>query len=334
MRPFALTALVLTLVACGGTVTAPSGPTAAQACASLAQAECARRDACSSHFLTVRVYGDLATCEQRVRDACVTSLAARGTGQTPVNVVACARAYPSIACVDVLNGDNLPTVCLAQAGSIADGAACRFASQCRSGWCAVPTGSACGVCAAAPSAGAMCNGPGAPQGCGGRGLVCVGESATAPGTCVARGAAGSLCDATHPCGAGLSCTPVAATAPMRTCQPAGATAGVACAGPSAPGCDNILGLSCNTMSRTCQSMTLVAPGAACGLNADGSFSVCAGSGECAGYTLASPRGTCSAPAADGSACDRANGPYCRTPASCVVTGTGTAGTCQLPATCG
>ena len=73
--------LALTLVftaACGADTTpAPTGPTATQACTALAQAECARRDACSNRILIGRVYGDLATCEQRVRDAFVTSLAAR-----------------------------------------------------------------------------------------------------------------------------------------------------------------------------------------------------------------------------------------------------------------
>lgn len=332
--------LAFTLVftaACGADTTpAPTGPTATQACTALAQAECARRDACSNRFLIGRTYGDLATCEQRVRDACVTSLSARATGQTAANVMACATAYPAIACADYFNGTNLPTACQPQPGSLAAGAACRYASQCQSGYCAVPTGTACGVCAPRPVAGAPCNGPGAPLGCGGQGLTCAGETATTPGTCVAFGAMGATCDATHPCGSGLSCTPVGLAAPSRTCQPAGATVGAACGGASAPGCDNERGLACNTMSRTCQNIALVAGGAACGLGADGGFSSCANSGDCMGYTLASPRGTCRSAAAEGAACDRANGPYCRTPASCVTTGAGTAGTCALPssATCG
>lgn len=250
-RTFAF-ALVFT-AACGADTTpGPTGPTATQACTALAQAECARRDACSNHFLIGRVYGDLATCEQRVRDACVTSLAARGTGQTPTNVQACATAYPSIACADYFNNTNLPPSCSAQAGTLASGAACRYASQCQSGFCAVPTGTSCGVCAARPSAGAPCNGPGAPIGCGGHGLTCAGETATAPGTCVAL------------------------------------------------------------------------------------FSSCANSGDCMGYTLATLRGTCRATAADGAACDRVAGPYCRTPASCVTPASGGAATCTLPssASCG
>ncbi|MFO0648281.1 MAG: hypothetical protein U0326_18725 [Polyangiales bacterium] len=332
--------LAFTLVftaACGADTTpGPTGPTATQACTALAQAECARRDACSNHFLIGRVYGDLATCEQRVRDACVTSLAAHGTGQTPSNVQACATAYPSIACADYFNNTNLPASCFAQPGTLANGAACRYASQCQSAFCAVPTGTSCGVCAARPAAGAPCNGPGAPVGCGGHGLTCVGETATAPGTCVALGAMGATCDLSHPCGSGLSCTPVAIAAPSRTCQPAGAEVGVACGGASASGCDNERGLACNTMSRTCQNITLVAAGAACGVGADGGFSSCANSGDCMGYTLATLRGTCRATAADGAACDRAAGPYCRTPASCVTPASGGAATCALPssASCG
>jgi hypothetical protein len=332
-RPLSF-ALVTLLSACGDTVTGPAGPTATQACEAYARADCARREACSNGFSIRRVYGDLATCQQRLRDACVTSLGARGTAQTPANVTACAAAYPSIACVDLLNGENLPASCAAQAGAGVSGAVCRYASQCQSGYCAVPTGSSCGVCAARPAAGASCNGPGAPAGCGGAGLTCVGETATAPGTCVALGARGGLCDLTRPCGAGLSCTPVALTAMRRTCEPAGATVGAACGGASAAGCDAALGLACNTMSRTCQPIALAAPGAACGLGGDGGFTACAASADCVGYTLMNPRGTCRAAAADGAPCDRVNGPYCRTPASCVTAGDATTGTCALPTTCG
>lgn len=327
-------ALITLLAACSDEVASPSGPTAAQACDAFARADCARRDACSNGFAVRRAYGDLATCEQRVRDACVTSLGARGTGQTPANVTACAAAYPSVACVDLLNGTNLPASCGAQVGAVANGAPCRYASQCQSGYCAVPTGTNCGVCAARPAAGAACNGPGAPIGCGGSGLTCAGETAMAAGACVALGARGTLCDPTHPCGAGLSCTPVALTAMRRTCEPAGTTVGAPCGGPSAPGCDAALGLACNTMSRTCQVIALAAPGAECGLGADGGFTVCAAGGDCMGYSLMNPRGTCRAAAADGAPCDRGNGPYCRTPASCVTAGDALTGTCALPATCG
>ena len=333
MRP-AHSALLLiglsALVGCGADpVTLPTGPTALAACTALAQAECARRDACSNGFLVTRTYGDRATCVARLTDTCVTSLAAAGTAQTPTRVQACAAAYPAIACVDYLNG-NLPGDCASQSGSLAAGAACRYNSQCQSAWCAVQTGAACGVCGSQPMAGASCNGTGATVGCGGRGLTCVGESDGAAGTCAALVAMGATCDAAHPCGAGLSCRPVATTAMNRTCEPAGATVGAACGGAMNAGCDNAVGLACNTMSRTCQPITFVAAGAACGVLPDGGFAVCTNGGDCLGYTLTTLRGTCRAAAAVGAACDRAAGPYCATPASCVTTGAGTAGTCQLP----
>ena len=321
---------VSALVGCGATpVLLPTGPTAAEACAARAQAECARRDACSSHFLVGRTYGDLASCVARIHDACLASLAAAGTAQTPTRVLACATAYPAIACADYLNG-NLPGDCAAQSGALVAGAACRYNSQCQSAWCAVPTGSACGVCGSQPMAGAACNGTGAAVGCGGHALTCEGESNGAPGSCAALVAMGATCDTTHPCGAGLSCRPLAATAANRTCEVAGATVGAACGGATNAGCDNELGLACNGMSRTCQPITLVAAGAACGVGADGGFSSCANGGDCLGYTAASPHGTCRAAAANGAPCDRATGPYCATPASCIAAGTGTAGTCQLP----
>jgi len=322
------------LAACSDTVSPPAGPSAAQACESYARADCARRSACTNGFFIARVYGDLATCERRVREGCATALGARGTGQTPAGAQACAAALPSVACVDLLNGDNPPAACATPTGTLTMGAACRFGAQCQSGWCAVPWGTNCGTCASRPTAGASCNGPGAQLGCGGGGLTCAGETATSPGTCVALGARGALCDLTHPCGAGLSCTPVALAAMRRTCEPAVSMVGAACGGASTPGCDGALGLACNTMTRTCQAITAAAPGAACGLLDDGSFAACANGGDCEGYSLMNPRGTCRASAADGAACDRRQGPYCRTPASCVGADAGTAGTCTLPATCG
>jgi hypothetical protein len=165
--------------------------------------------------------------------------------------------------------------------------------------------------------------------------VCGGEAAGMAGTCAALVAMGATCDAAHPCGAALSCRPVAATAMNRTCAPAGSTAGAPCGGATNPGCDNERGLACNAMSHTCQPITVVAAGAPCGVGTDGGFSSCAAGGDCMGYTVANPHGTCRAAAAPGAACDRATGPFCATPASCVVAGSGTAGTCQLPsaATC-
>jgi hypothetical protein len=54
---------------------------------------------------------------------------------------------------------------------------------------------------------------------------------------------------------------------------------------------------------------------------------CADRGFC--QTGASGPGVCLAVAADGTACDTSNGPYCEPPARCITTGGDTSGTCQL-----
>ncbi len=333
---FAASVFVCLAAGCGGTTlqsqldAGPPAPTAEAACTARATAECTLRDGCSNHWLITRTYGDLATCIARLHDTCVASLAAPNTAITATIVQACATAYPSIACNDYLNG-NLPASCLAQPGPGANGTACRYASQCQSGYCAVNTGSACGACAAPPVAGALCDGAGGVDGCGGHGMACVGASFDTAGHCNALVPMGGTCDTTHECAAGLSCTPVATTAMNRTCQPAGSTLTTMCAQATNPGCDTAHGLTCNGMTHLCTAETLAQPGQACGINADGSFTSCAAGGDCMGYVAGTnPHGVCRAAAADGAACDRHSGPFCRTPASCVVMGAGTAGICQLP----
>ncbi len=303
--------------------------TADQACTARAQAECARRDACSNHYLINRTYGDMATCVTRLHNQCVASLAAAGTGATPATTQACADGYPAIHCADYLNG-VLPAVCLPPTGMGATGTACHFNAQCQSGQCSVMTGAACGTCAPVPTSGTACNGTGAIAGCGGRGLVCGGETATAPGACVSPVTLNGTCNAMLPCAAGLSCTPTNPAMPLRTCQTAGGTVGAACGGATSPGCDPNLGLACNSVSHTCQVITLVAPGTACGEGTQGGFAACSAGGDCMGYTAATPHGTCRLASADGAACDRANGPFCGTPSACVTAGTATTGTCTFP----
>jgi hypothetical protein len=234
-----------------------------------------------------------------------------------------------IACADIDNG-ALPAVCQPPPGALPLGAACHFHAQCQSAYCRVPTGAECGACADEPVAGDACDGPDAATGCGGRGLVCVGAT-TAPyaaGACVAWAtSAGASCDAGHPCGAGLSCTPVAVTATNRTCQPA-AQLGEACGGASHPGCDTARGLTCNQTSHTCVPFAVAQAGAPCGLGPDGTAVRCAASGACAGETTGHLDGTCMAAAVDGAACDRVGGPDCLPLASCVTSGGSTAGTCE------
>lgn len=347
-----LAGLVATTMACGSSSspdTSPTdsggGPTAQDACSASAQAQCAKRDSCSTnHYLIARTYGDMTTCVARLRDTCVDALSAPGTGNGAANVMACASAYSSISCVDYLNSntDALPAACKTQVGSLAAGATCRYNAQCQSTFCAIPTGTACGACAPLPTVGATCNGPGATSGCGGHLLDCVGavgdDTGYTAGTCATWvTSVGGSCDATHPCGEGLSCTPTSVTATGRTCQTAGNTVGAPCGGASNPGCDGAQGFSCNGKTHTCQQIVVAAEGTACGTATDGSFTNCLGNGDCMGATSTSNKGTCRSSAVDGASCDAVAGPRCGTGSACVTGGgTTTAGKCQSPngAMCG
>jgi hypothetical protein len=302
------------------------------ACSASAAAQCTMRDTCSvNHYGLTRTYGDMATCVQRMHDSCVAGLNAPGTGNTPANVMACVGALATTSCTDFQNG-NVPAPCLPPAGTVAMGGACRFNAQCTTTYCNITTGSECGTCGALPTAGTACEGPAGVAACGGHGMVCVGATAVpyAAGTCqMLVTATGTACDATHPCGAGLSCTPVSTTAANRTCEPAGSMVGAACNGATNPGCDVDRGLTCNSMTHMCAQFGVVAAGTACGVGADGTFVHCASNGVCMGYTTATPHGTCIAAAADGSACDRSLGPSCATGSACVGAA-GTTGMCIAP----
>jgi hypothetical protein len=338
-----LAVAALVAAACGSSTNGADGGggmSADQACTANAQAQCARRAACSNNYLITRTYGDMATCVARIHDSCMNSLAAPGTGNTPATTMACASFYPSISCQDYLDGNTQTGACAVQAGSLANGQSCHFAAQCQSTFCSIPFGTECGTCGAVPAVGAACNGPGGVTSCGGHGLECAGADLTATpptaGACAAFVTTmGGSCDATHPCGAGLSCTPVLTTAASRTCQPAGAM-GAMCgtnsaASPMVPGCDGNQGLTCNGMTHTCAAITVAAAGAVCGVGADGTFTNCTNSGDCMGATSMNNHGTCRAAAGDTSACNIATGPNCGAASTCVTGGgTAVAGMCTFP----
>jgi hypothetical protein len=96
-------------------------------------------------------------------------------------------------------------------------------------------------------------------------------------------------------------------------------------------CDGTMGLWC--LDDTCTSVSYVGDGQPCGY-IGGGVSQCSG-GTC--YSSAGPyfsyagpmTGVCKAFAADGAACDTAQGPGCMTGARCVTSG-GTAGVCTPP----
>ncbi len=291
-----------------------------QACADLAHARCHALETCAPPRIQI-AYGDEAICETRVKEECVAAQAAPSTGATPAATEACAGAFASWACSDLLDDTHTPAACAQVTGALASGAACAFSGQCPSGFCAIAPAAACGTCAAVPKAGDSCADL---AGCG-PGMTCTVDTQT----CQPYLAQGGACSKGLPCGAGLSCVGAdSATGKTGTCQAAVAMQGAACdpTQKTGPGCDRDRGLVCNVTSKQCEPMVVAGGGQPCGL-VGGQITVCGSSGVCTGATATTP-GTCTAAAADGATCSTPGLRGCETPARCV--GTGATGTCEMP----
>jgi hypothetical protein len=301
----------------------PVTVSAVKACMDLAQALCTKRASCTNGAGITRANGDMSTCVSREELMCTTALAAPDSGNSPTLVEKCVADYATYSCTDFLNG-NPPADCV-PAGKRAANAPCTFNGQCASAFCGRSKNANCGVCQPAPAARDSC----AASNCG-HDQACTAASMI----CATYGAAGDACGTDTPCGAGLNCMGASASATgMGTCQAAATTAGAAC-GAGTAGCDPAVGLFCGGVAggKTCMLTTFVGDGAPCGLMSDGTRVACK-AGNC--YTSGRMAGegevgTCKAFAPDGSACDAMLGPPCMTPARCVPTGTGTAGTCSVP----
>jgi hypothetical protein len=312
MRAILSVVVVVMLSACGS-----SGPSAQTACALRATDQCTELMMCSAAALNI-VWGDLQTCETRETLACVNSLAAPKTAQTPDNQENCGKELATQACPAFLGGVTDPQDCLPPDGPGSNGTACSFAAECSSGFCAIPPYGLCGLCADQPAAGASC----VDAGCADT-MKCV----AATSECQVPVGSGGQCSTALPCGAGYACVPDAGG----TCMARGTTTGAACDldNKTAPNCDPDSGLTCDGTTKMCVAQPLVGGGEPCGL-IDEVDTECSGGGICI-RASGSATGTCSAPASDGSACDTVNGPPCLLPAKCVTGGSAvTAGTCGQP----
>jgi hypothetical protein len=269
----------------------------------------------------VRVYGDVTTCMTREALACKNGLAATDTGNSPALVEKCVGDFKTYSCPDFFD-NNPPGDCVATGGR-ANGISCTFNGQCTGGFCQGTKNSVCGICADPPQPGADCS----ISTCW-HNQNCLASSMT----CAAVVSMNGACGSTMPCDNALSCVGSTATT-TGTCQPAGTTVGAPCGG-TMPGCDGSLGLYCAgaSGSKTCAAMTFVGDGQACGLMTNGTRVGCS-AGDCytaGGLAAASEMGNCKAHVDAPNACDSVLGPGCLAPARCVITGTGSAGTCVVP----
>ncbi len=313
--------------ATGGSVATPALPTAEEACATSVKARCDRLSACSNGYLLKTRYGDMETCQVRETLACLTSLAAKGTGSSPKTVMMCAAALPAQSCWDLFV-NTPPADCVPPNGALPNGQACFANGHCQSTWCAIGRHALTGTCAAPPKAGDPCD----TFPCG-RGQLCEKDASGKQVCMTPLGATGS-CDQDHHCGPGVACVGLGKTALTGTCQTQVSAPGAACdaANGTAAECDPRLGLFCDGTGH-CQAISLAGAGQACGTISADTQASCSASGVCVVAAASDVGGICKAAAADNSPCDAdaTKGPGCITPARCVHGAAGgTAGTCVLP----
>jgi len=278
--------LVTVMAACSGSN--PAMISEDVACTDFANAICGALMKCGAPAVTL-YYGDLTTCETRLKAPCKSTLHDPGTTLTTNRLDACAQKLIAESCADAYN-HVVPDECKPLPGALADGTPCGDDGQCKSAYCKKT-----GVCCVCGAKGGTCSVDGDCD----SGLVCV------TGACVMRAAMGAACSDTIPCQYHLVCT-------GGTCQPPAGT-GMKCTATAAGGnCDLTLGDFCNPLSNVCQAVTYAGAGQPCGLVNMG-YAVCSGNGHCSGQLM----GNCVAAAADGAACNAANGPNCQLPAQCI-----------------
>jgi hypothetical protein len=282
------------------------------ACTALATARCTQLMTCSIADL-YKSYGTVAQCEARELLACNDALAAPDTGATPGGQMACGSAIAAETCAVYLAG-TVPAECDAVGPGTGT---CSFSAQCATSFCALGANALCGLCQADPVAGASC----AASSCG-KTLICNSKL-----VCTVPAQQGQTCNATTPCDNGLACVGTGGTG---SCKVLAATLGAGCdpTHKTAPPCNGDLGLTCSEATDKCVAQPIVSAGSACGIVSN--VDTACGSGAACVIPTMQTKGTCVAPAGDGSACDTKAGPNCLFPARCIPTAPpATAGTCQL-----
>jgi hypothetical protein len=267
----------------GGAAGGTSGdPAAAQACAALSRALCAKTETCTP-FAMGLFFGSRTVCEQRLALDCLPKFGAPGTSATPAKTSTCAESLATQPCAAFAKGD-LGAACAPQAGSLAAGVACGDDAQCASTFCARAPDAICGVCAPTTQAGSPCV-----RGACSFGTVCpMGKS-----TCVVLepGQLGATCTIQEQCdvGNGVGCSAVTGRCIQLTLGSTTGTCGADLSGSMYTAC-RASGTCSGLLAGTCTMAA--ADGATCSTASSGP--ACLPPARCVGGRCSLPDpGTCS-----------------------------------------
>jgi len=267
---------------------AVSRATIDQACQANATGYCNHLQQCFPAAVRAN-WGDVAACIAAVAPSCKVVIAAPGNGWTADNLMTCIAAHENLACDAFLHGKPGPAAC-ATKGAIADGNACRWGSQCASGYCRIVSGN-CGTCVTPVARGGACT---TYSDCASD-LLCAKS-----GTCQPPAAIGATCDDTHPCALGAAClggTCKTPGGPGDACDPMNGSAD----------CDYYRWAYCDGTSKKCVAYAFAKDGQSC--NVPNQQTVCEAGGGCL-------NGTCSAAGIAGTLCDPEKGITCASPLGC------------------
>src|SRR6266545_6065648 len=247
----------------GGTGGSPDGdPAAAEACAALSKALCARTETCTP-FVVGLFFGSRTVCEQRLALDCLPKFGAPGTSATPAKTSICADSLATHPCTAFAKGD-FGAACAPEAGSLAAGVACGDDAQCASTFCARAPDAVCGVCAPTTQAGSPCV-----RGACSAGTVCpMGKS-----SCVALepGQLGATCTIQEQCdvGNGVGCSTVSGRCIRLTLGSTTGTCGADVAGSmytacmASGTCSKLLGGTCTMTAADGAACSTASSGPAC-----------------------------------------------------------------------
>ena len=305
---------MILLFGCGGGGGAESSTVPSDVVAACAHAEmigCTKMEACEGGWATV-VYGSVDACATRLAQECERRATSPGARYGAADIQTCAANQDAQTCNQWI---GILTPGCGYLGTKPMNEACRFNSQCASGFCDqylfYTQRNVCGFCASQPAEGAQCH-----SSCGGDGSVSCEHAPNGQATCARLGSPGTTCDAIARCSVGLGCV-ISPGDTVSRCQPAAGNVGDPCDDTVGPQCDYRRRIYCNAQLGSCAQAQNVAPGGPCGTLADGSVGQCR-QGTCLGASSITP-GTCVAYLPDGSPCTFGTGTIsCTPPAICDV----------------